>query len=128
MTTDSRPTVAARAHSYLEESGEWHRAAEVAEAIGASTDYTRQRLNHLVSEGSVEKRSSGAIIGSRIDGDDYIVAEKAHAYDIIRTFGDLSEERMKEMSLKALRRYIRKNIAERTRPVGSKVEYRVLES
>ena len=117
-------TVAQRAIDYLKSIDEWKRAAEVAEEIGSDTDYTRMVLNDLSDRGEVEKEKRGAIIGTSINGETYVLATREHAKHVIRTYGNLSEAEMREMSLDELRTHVEENIGDRTGPIGNKVWYR----
>jgi len=123
MSTQDK-TVAERAYRYVETSDEWVRAGDVADAINSGTDYTREKLNDLHDEGEIAKREHGAIIGTSINGDIYVLDSREQAKWVIRKFGNLGEDEMEEMSLQELRAYVRENIGDRTGPIQYKVWYR----
>lgn len=117
-------TVAERAYQYVQKADEWVRAGDVADAIDSGTDYTRTQLNDLHEDGEIAKREHGAIIGTSINGEIYVLNSEEQAKWVIRTFGDLSEEQMEEMALSELRAYVQENIGDRTGPIQYKVWYR----
>lgn len=120
----AQPPVVERATTYLNGIDEWVRAAEVAEEIGSNTDYTRQVLNGLYEENEVKKKQDGAIIGTTIGDNFWVLDSKEQAKTVIRLYGDLSEKEMRSMTLKQLRDYVADEIADRTGPIGYKVWYK----
>lgn len=117
-------TVAERAIDYLDSIDEWVRASQVAEEIGSETDYTRQVLNDLHEADEVQKKEDGAIIGTTIGDNFWVLDSKEQAKTVIRLYGDLSEKEMRSMTLKELRDYVADEIADRTGPIGYKVWYK----
>lgn len=123
MSTEEN-TVAERAYQYVQDADDWVRAGDVADAIDSGTDYTRTQLNDLHEDGEIAKREHGAIIGTSINGEIYVLNTEDQAKWVVRTFGDLSEEQIREMTLNELRAYVQENIGDRTGPIQYKVWYR----
>jgi len=117
-------TVAERAYQYVQDADDWVRAGDVAEAIDSGTDYTRTQLNDLHEDGEIAKREHGAIIGTSINGEIYVLNNQEQAKWVVRTFGNLSEGEIEEMTLSDLRAYVKENIGDRTGPIQYKVWYR----
>lgn len=123
MSDDEDKTVEQRAIEYLEDNDDWHRAANVAEAIDSGTDYTRSVLNALHQGGEVAKRRKGLIIGTFINGTFVVADSKEQARTIIRIHGEEVPSNLNSMNLSELRAYIKGNIGDWTGPIGKKVWY-----
>lgn len=117
-------TVQDDAEDALEQIDGWARASDVAEEIGSSTNYTREQLNASHEAGRVAKRKRGAIIGSVIDGNTWVLDSKEQAKTVVRLYGSLSEVEMDSMSLDELRAYVKEEIADWTGPIQQKVWYK----
>jgi hypothetical protein len=117
-------TVAEKALEYLDSIDEWVRAADVAEEIGSNTDYTREILNDLHGSGEVAKKQDGAIIGTTIDENLWVIDSVEQAHEVIRLYGDLTEKEMESMTLDELRNYIEEEVGDRTGPIQNKVWYK----
>jgi hypothetical protein len=117
-------TVAEKAVDYLSSIDEWVRASTVAEEIDSSTDYTRQVLNDLHGSGRVQKKEDGAIIGTTINDNLWVLDSVEQAKTVIRLYGDLTEKQMGSMTLDELRNYVEEELGDRTGPIQSKVWYR----
>lgn len=117
-------TVAEKATDYLNSTDDWVRASEVAEEVDSTTNYTREVLNGLHSSEKVEKKKEGAIIGSTINGNLWVLDTRGQAKTVIRMYGDLSEEQMEAMTLGELRTYVKGELAERSGPIETKVWFK----
>lgn len=117
-------TVAEKAINYLDSIDEWVRASDVAEEIDSTTNYTRDELNRLSESGRVQKKEEGAIIGTTIDGNLWVLDSVEQAENVIRLYGDLTDAEMSSMTLGELRTYVQEEIGDRTGPIQSKVWYK----
>lgn len=117
-------TVAERSIDYLDSIDDWKRASGVAEEIDSQTNYTREVLNDLHDAGEVQKKKDGAIIGTVIDDNLWVLDSKEQAKTVIRLYGSLTEEEMDSMTLDELRTYVEEEIGDRTGPIQHKVWYK----
>lgn len=118
-------TVAKRAIDYLDRiDDDWVRASEVAEEIGSKTNYTREVLNDLHESGRVKKKEDGAIVGTTIDGNLWVLETREQAKAVIRMYGDLTESEMNSRTLNELRTYVAEEVGDRTGHIQNKVWYK----
>jgi hypothetical protein len=120
----SKPPVADRSIDYLSSIDNWVRASKVAENIDSSTNYTRQVLNDLHQSGEVQKKKDGAIIGTTIDDNLWVLDSKEQAKNVIHLYGDLTEDDMRTMTLDELRAYVKQELGDWTGPIQNKVWYK----
>lgn len=101
-------------------------AREVANAVGYSVGYARKMLNNLSEDvESVKKVNAGRIIVHEIGDENVVlVSDRDILLSIVERHAPEKLERAKNMgSIKAIRRMIRREIADNEFPAGQSYEY-----
>lgn len=101
-------------------------AREVANAIGRNVDYTRKKLNNLTEDvDSVKKVNSGPVILTEIEDETVVlVSDRDILEDIVEEHAPSKLKRAKKMgSTDAIRRMIRREIADGSFPAGQTNDY-----
>lgn len=113
--------------SYLEGIEGKAKIREIAESIDYHPSYVGKRCRMMATEDIIEREEGGFVIGHDIPGRDnptILNSDRSFLLDIVQEHEPESLSRARSMSVKDLQKFIKKEIATATYPLGNrKVNY-----